>query len=98
MNGGLDGKEVVDFSDRKEWEITAWDGWQRITKPLHCHCANPACPALLQRSPANAHFRTATVFTASSNVLSSRPKTPCLRPLAEISAFGRPAERRQGFQ
>jgi hypothetical protein len=74
------------------------DDGDRFTRPLHCHCANPACPALLQRSPANAHFRTATVFTASLNVLSSRPRTPCLRPLAEISAFGRPAERRHGFQ
>jgi hypothetical protein len=59
---------------------------------------NPAYLALLQRAPANAHFRTATVFTASSNLLSSRPKTPCLRPLAEISALGCPAERRHGFQ
>jgi len=42
MNSRLDGKEVVDFPNRKEWETTAWDGRQRITKPLHYHCANPA--------------------------------------------------------
>ncbi len=42
MNGPLDGREVVDFPNGKEWKITAWDGRQRITKPLHDHCANPA--------------------------------------------------------
>jgi hypothetical protein len=40
MSGRLDGREVVDFPDRKEWGITAWDGWQRITKPLHRRCPN----------------------------------------------------------
>jgi hypothetical protein len=43
MNACRDGEEVVDFPDRKERRATGRDGRQRITKPLHCHCANPAC-------------------------------------------------------
>jgi len=36
------GHEVPDFRDRTEQLATSRDGRQRITKPLHCHCANPA--------------------------------------------------------
>jgi hypothetical protein len=35
MNGRRDGRQAVDFPDRKEWEITGWDGWQRITSPIY---------------------------------------------------------------
>jgi hypothetical protein len=37
-----DGHEVPDFPNYTDRHGTCRDRWQRITKPLHCHCANPA--------------------------------------------------------
>jgi hypothetical protein len=42
MIGRRIGHEISDFTNGAIQKRTGRDGWQRITKPLHCHCANPA--------------------------------------------------------
>lgn len=42
MKGLRHGQQATDFLHKTGQESTGRDGQQRITKPLHCHCANPA--------------------------------------------------------
>jgi hypothetical protein len=42
MNGRHNGHETSDFPYGATQKRTGRDERQRITKPLHCHCANPA--------------------------------------------------------